>query len=97
MRSIRHSEGAEDPEEVEIALVTCDVLPMDGEDHDVCRIPHRERDANARLIAAAPELLDALSLAEATILRLANTPARLGSVQGTLDVLRAALGKAGAK
>jgi hypothetical protein len=45
---------------------------------------------NARLIAAAPELLEACALAVATIERLN----RHDSANGTLDVLRAALARA---
>lgn len=44
--------------------------------------------ANARLIAAAPDLLNALEVAEATIKRLAKTDS-----DGTLDVIRAAITK----
>ena len=52
--------------------------------------------SNAMLIASAPDLLQALSLAVATIERLANTTAKFESVGGTLNVCRAALAKAGA-
>lgn len=46
-----------------------------------------ECDANARLIAAAPDMYEALGLAHATILRLDKN----GSAVGTLDVVRNAL------
>ena len=46
--------------------------------------------ANANLIAAAPEMLEALELAEATIERLN----RNNSANGTLDVIRSAIAKA---
>ena len=46
--------------------------------------------ANARLIAAAPDLLEAAELARATVERLN----RHGSANGTLDVLSAAIAKA---
>lgn len=49
-----------------------------------------ECDANARLIAAAPDLHAAATLAVATIERLDKN----GSAVGTLDVLRAAIAKA---
>lgn len=53
--------------------------------------------ANARLITAAPQLVEALVLAEATISRLAERhgAAAVGSVQGTLSETRAALKAAG--
>lgn len=51
-------------------------------------------EANARLIAAAPELLEALKVAEATINRVANTPAKRLSVMGTLGVIASALNRA---
>ncbi len=48
--------------------------------------------SNARLISAAPELLNALELAQATIERLhRHAP---GSAQGTLDVIGYAISKA---
>jgi hypothetical protein len=49
-----------------------------------------EAHANARLIAAAPEMLNALELALVTIRRLAKTD----SANGTMDVVRAAITKA---
>lgn len=46
----------------------------------------------ARVMAAAPDMLNALELAEATIMRLdRHAP---GAQQGTLDVIRAAIRKA---
>ncbi len=48
--------------------------------------------ANARLIAAAPALLAALEIAEATLQRLAPDGSR--ATQGTRDVITAALAKA---
>lgn len=51
--------------------------------------------ANARLIAAAPELLAALELATATLIRLTSiNPNKRNSIIGTLDVIRAAIAKA---
>lgn len=47
------------------------------------------------LTEAAPDLLEALNLALATVERLADTPARIGSVQGTLAVCKQAITKAG--
>jgi hypothetical protein len=48
------------------------------------------RESNAVLIAAAPTMLEALALAEATIERLN----RHDSANGTLDVIRAAIASA---
>jgi hypothetical protein len=48
--------------------------------------------SNARLIAAAPDLLNALGIAVATIQRLERHAP--GSQNGTLDVARAAIAKA---
>ncbi len=80
-----------------------DKWEIDSEGHawasiaDVCAndlgnavVTPEQAEANARLIAAAPELLEACALAVATIERLN----RHGSADGTLDVLRAALARA---
>jgi hypothetical protein len=48
--------------------------------------------ANAYLVAAAPDLLNALELAEATLQRLAPNGDR--ATQGTRDVITAAIRKA---
>ncbi len=53
-----------------------------------------EDKANARLIAAAPDLLNALELAVATIERLAPDHHGFNSAKGTLDVACAAIAKA---
>ena len=53
-----------------------------------------ENEANCNLIAAAPGLLEALTLAVATIERLEVKHNGFSSVAGTLDVARAALAKA---
>lgn len=51
-----------------------------------------EREANAQLIAAAPELLNALEVAQATIERLhRHAP---GSANGTLGLIKDAIAKA---
>jgi hypothetical protein len=46
--------------------------------------------ANAFLFAAAPDLLQAMLVAQATILRLSRKYETLGSVQGALDVIHTA-------
>lgn len=56
--------------------------------------PEGTTDANAKLIAAAPDLLAALEMAEATINRLRPQTAPFDSTQGTRDVIRAAIAKA---
>lgn len=48
-------------------------------------------EANARLIAAAPALLEALELAEATIARLTIRHGPFSSTDGTLSIARAAI------
>lgn len=54
-----------------------------------------EADANAQLILTSPKMFEALELAEATILRVTSScPAKRDSVQGTLDVIRAAIKQA---
>ena len=71
-------------------------------EHSIAQVPAyatgnlSEQDiVNARLIAAAPELLEALELSEATIDRLTCIDdAKRRSVQGTFDVIRAAIAKA---
>lgn len=56
----------------------------------------QENTANARLIAAAPQLREALELAQATIERLQGQKHHglFSSVQGTIDVIKAALSAA---
>lgn len=53
-------------------------------------IETQEVEANKRLLAAAPDLLNALEIAVVTIKRLAKTD----SANGTLDVARLAINKA---
>ncbi len=53
-----------------------------------------ERDANARLIAAAPELLEALRLALVTIECLAPSHRGFDSTRSSKDVICAAISKA---
>lgn len=52
-----------------------------------------ETPSEAALLEAAPDLLNALSMAQATIERLERHAP--GSANGTLDVVRAAIAKAG--
>lgn len=65
----------------------------DGKRNDELLI---ESEANARLIAAAPELLHALETAQATIERLQHAPgsANRTLLDGTLYVIKAAISKA---
>jgi len=56
--------------------------------------PVEESDANARLMASAPELLAALELALATIERLDVKHGPFSSTQGTRDVVSAAIARA---
>lgn len=54
-----------------------------------------EAEGNAKLIASAPELLNALELAKATIERLTSLSVpRRNSVQGTLDIINQSIAKA---
>ena len=53
-----------------------------------------DREANARLIGAAPDLKNALEIALATIERLAPSHRGFDSTRGTKDVVLAALAKA---
>lgn len=66
----------------------CSAIFQSYDEHD------EHNDANAKLISAAPELLEALQLAEATINRLAVQHGPFNSSQGTLDVIKAAITKA---
>lgn len=50
--------------------------------------------ANARLLAAAPELLEALQYAEQWLADLQKRPGMRLSLQGAVDVARAAIAKA---
>jgi len=56
--------------------------------------PFAEKEANARLIAAAPELLAALEMALATVERLTVQHGPFSSTQGTQAVIRAAIERA---
>lgn len=72
-----------------------------GEQYEVATVayfdgfpPGERGEANARLIAAAPELLEALELAVATIDRLGGQRGPFKSWQGALDVALAVIAKA---
>ena len=56
--------------------------------------PDMTQHPDARLIAAAPDLLAALEMAVATIERIAPKHGPFSSVDGTLSVARAAISKA---
>ena len=78
----------------EAGQVVCDPHPNDYQIRaGAGRIPGSEREANARLIAAAPEMLNALELALATIERLKPSKP-YDSTQGTRDVINAAITRA---
>lgn len=53
--------------------------------------------AKKRLEASAPELLEALALAQATIKRLCKTQAQIDSCLGTNEVIKQAIAKAEGK
>lgn len=55
---------------------------------------HGNTEANACLIAAAPELLNALEIAVASLERLACTNSKVASIQGTLSLANSAIAKA---
>lgn len=72
-------------------VVAC-AWPINGEGESGSESPTCQ--ANARLIAAAPELLEALQMAEATIERLTERHGPFSSTDGTQSVIRAAIAKA---
>lgn len=88
----RNAAGVEAAENDGWHIADCDMGPSSTREGEA-DIPHAEKLANARLIAAAPELLEALNIAELFMSGFEGDSMQV-EIEGQLRKIRAAIAKA---